>query len=39
MQEKIEMLEEIQQAEIQLASDQGVSNADARAQVLAQLNK
>jgi antitoxin YefM len=39
MQEKIEILEEIQQAEIQLASGQGVNNADARTQVLAQLNK
>ncbi|WP_068547703.1 type II toxin-antitoxin system Phd/YefM family antitoxin [Thalassotalea crassostreae] len=39
MQEKIELLEEVQKAELQLASGQGISNSDARAQVLAKLNQ
>lgn len=39
MQEKIELLEEVQKAELQLASGQGVSNSDARSQVLAKLNQ
>ena len=38
MQEKIEMLEEIQQAESQLVSGLGVSNEDARAQILKRLS-
>ena len=37
MQEKIEMLEEIQQAESELASGLGVSNEDARTKVLGRL--
>ncbi|EGR7969322.1 type II toxin-antitoxin system Phd/YefM family antitoxin [Vibrio sp. SA48] len=39
MQEKIELLEEMRTAEAQLASGLGVSNEDARAQVLGRLNK
>lgn len=39
MQEKIELLEEIQKAEAQLASGLGVSNADARSQVLGRIKK
>ena len=39
IQDKIELLEEVQQAEIQFENGQGLCNADARAQVLAQLNK
>ena len=38
MQEKIELLEELRMAEAQLTSGVGVSNNDARAQVLARLN-
>lgn len=34
MQEKIELLEEIQKAEAQLSAGLGISNSDARAQVL-----
>jgi len=34
MQEKIELLEEVQKAEAQLSSGLGISNSDARAQVL-----
>ncbi|RHW74640.1 type II toxin-antitoxin system Phd/YefM family antitoxin [Colwellia sp. RSH04] len=34
MQEKIELLEEVQKAEAQLSAGLGVSNSDARAQVL-----
>lgn len=34
MQEKIELLEEIQKAEDQLSMGLGISNSDARAQVL-----
>jgi len=37
MQEKIEMLEEIQQAESELASGLGVSNEDARTKMLGRL--
>ena len=39
MQEKIELLEEMRTAEAQLASDLGVSNDDARAQVLGRIKK
>lgn len=39
MQEKIELLEEIQTAEAQLAAGLGVSNEDARAQVLGRIKK
>lgn len=39
MQEKIELLEEMCTAEAQLASDLGVSNEDARAQVLGRIKK
>lgn len=38
MQEKIELLEEFRMAEAQLSSGAGVSNNDARAQVLARIN-
>lgn len=34
MQEKIELFEDIQKAEVQLSAGLGLSNADARAQVL-----
>ena len=37
MQEKIELLEELRMAEAQLSSGAGVSNSDARAQVLARI--
>ncbi|MGL1180747.1 type II toxin-antitoxin system Phd/YefM family antitoxin [Vibrio parahaemolyticus] len=39
MQEKIELLEEMWTAEAQLASGLGVSNDDARAQVLGRIKK
>ncbi|HHF2921192.1 type II toxin-antitoxin system Phd/YefM family antitoxin [Vibrio sp. VGrn 2] len=39
MQEKIELLEEMRTAEAQLASGLGVSNEDARTQVLGRLKK
>ncbi|MDX1398669.1 MAG: hypothetical protein R3204_09095 [Oceanospirillum sp.] len=39
MQEKIELLEEIQTAEAQLATGLGLSNEDARAQVLGRIKK
>ncbi|WP_423840998.1 type II toxin-antitoxin system Phd/YefM family antitoxin [Vibrio mytili] len=39
MQEKIELLEEMLTAEAQLASGLGVSNEDARAQVLGRIKK
>ncbi|MGR3136615.1 type II toxin-antitoxin system Phd/YefM family antitoxin [Vibrio vulnificus] len=39
MQEKIELLEEMRTAEAQLASGLGVSNDDARAQVLGRIKK
>lgn len=39
MQEKIELLEEMRTAEAQLASGLGVSNEDARAQVLGRIEK
>ncbi|MER0374403.1 type II toxin-antitoxin system Phd/YefM family antitoxin [Vibrio vulnificus] len=39
MQEKIELLEEMRTAEAQLASCLGVSNDDARAQVLGRIKK
>ncbi|WP_396588464.1 type II toxin-antitoxin system Phd/YefM family antitoxin [Bermanella sp. R86510] len=39
MQEKIELLEEMRTAEAQLASGLGVSNEDARAQVLERIKK
>ncbi|KOY25053.1 antitoxin [Vibrio parahaemolyticus] len=39
MQEKIELLEEMRTAEAQLASGLGVSNKDARAQVLGRIKK
>jgi prevent-host-death family protein len=38
MQEKIELLEEIQQAESEFSSGLGVSNEDARAQILKRLS-
>jgi len=38
MQEKIELLEEVQQAERQLAAGSGVSNTDARTRVLNRIN-
>lgn len=38
MQEKIELLEELRMVEAQLSSGAGVSNNDARAQVLARIN-
>ena len=38
MQEKIELLEELRMAEAQLNAGAGVSNNDARAQVLARIN-
>ncbi|MDP5138803.1 type II toxin-antitoxin system Phd/YefM family antitoxin [Rheinheimera baltica] len=37
MQEKIELLEELRMAEAQLSSGAGVSNNDAKAQVLARI--
>ncbi|PHI35629.1 prevent-host-death family protein [Pseudoalteromonas sp. GCY] len=39
MQEKIELLEEMRTAEAQLASGLGVSNDDARTQVLGRIKK
>ncbi|MFM2589671.1 type II toxin-antitoxin system Phd/YefM family antitoxin [Vibrio sp. TBV020] len=39
MQEKIELLEEMRTAEAQLASGLGVSNEDARAQVLGRIKR
>ncbi|MBM4941613.1 type II toxin-antitoxin system Phd/YefM family antitoxin [Vibrio litoralis] len=39
MQEKIELLEEMRTAEAQLASGLGVSNEDARSQVLGRIKK
>ncbi|WP_161672464.1 type II toxin-antitoxin system Phd/YefM family antitoxin [Vibrio toranzoniae] len=39
MQEKIELLEEMRTAEAQVASDLGVSNEDARAQVLGRIKR
>ncbi|HDY8072430.1 TPA: type II toxin-antitoxin system Phd/YefM family antitoxin [Vibrio vulnificus] len=39
MQEKIELLEEMRTAEAQLASGLGLSNEDARAQVLGRIKK
>ncbi|MCS0352894.1 type II toxin-antitoxin system Phd/YefM family antitoxin [Vibrio ordalii] len=39
MQEKIELLEEMRTAEAQLASGLGISNEDARAQVLGRIKK
>ncbi len=39
MQEKIELLEEMRTAEAQLAAGLGVSNEDARAQVLGRIKK
>ncbi|XOV78280.1 MAG: type II toxin-antitoxin system Phd/YefM family antitoxin [Aestuariibacter sp.] len=39
MQEKIELLEEVQKAELQLASGEGISNSDARTQILAKLSQ
>lgn len=39
MQEKIELLEEMRTAEAQLVSGLGVSNDDARAQVLGRIKK
>ncbi|MDF4993271.1 type II toxin-antitoxin system Phd/YefM family antitoxin [Vibrio parahaemolyticus] len=39
MQEKIELLEEMRTAEAQLASGLGVSNEDARGQVLGRIKK
>ena len=37
MQEKIELFEEIQKAEVQLSADLGVSNLDARTQILKRI--
>ena len=39
MQEKIELLEEVQTAKQQLAAGQGISNDNARAQILKRLGK
>lgn len=39
MQEKIDLLEEMRLAETQLASDLGISNKDARSQVLEHIKK
>ncbi|MEW6997466.1 type II toxin-antitoxin system Phd/YefM family antitoxin [Colwelliaceae bacterium BS250] len=39
MQEKIELLEEVQKAELQLSSGDGISNSDARSQILAKLKQ
>lgn len=39
MQEKIELLEEMRTAETQLSSGLGVSNVDARAQILERIKK
>jgi len=39
MQEKIELFEEIQKAEVQFSGDLGVSNLDARAQVLKRIKE
>ncbi|AWG83520.1 TPA: type II toxin-antitoxin system Phd/YefM family antitoxin [Vibrio parahaemolyticus] len=39
MQEKIELLEEMRTAEAQLASGLGISNDDARSQVLGRIKK
>ncbi len=39
MQEKIELLEEMRTAESQLASGLGISNDDARAQVMGRIKK
>jgi prevent-host-death family protein len=39
MQEKIELLEEMRTAEAQLASGLGISNEDARAQLLGRIKK
>lgn len=39
MQEKIELLEELRMAEAQFSAGAGVSNSDARAQVLARIKK
>lgn len=39
MQEKIELLEEMRTAEAQLASGLGISNEDARTQVLGRIKK
>ena len=38
MQEKIELLEEVQKAEAQLSAGLGISNSDARAQILKSIN-
>jgi len=38
MQEKIELIEEVQKAEKQLAAGSGLSNADARARILNSIN-
>jgi len=37
MQEKIELLEELQKSEFQLSSGLGISNSDARAQILTSI--
>jgi len=37
MQEKIELLEEVQKAEAQLSARLGISNSDARSQILKNL--
>ena len=39
MQEKIELFEEIQKAEVQLSAGLGVSNSDARAQILKRIKE
>ena len=39
MQEKIELLEEVQQAELQLRNGEGLTNDDARAAILGHLAK
>ena len=39
MQEKIELFEEIQKAEVQLSADLGVSNSDARVKILKSIKE
>ncbi|PHR81821.1 MAG: prevent-host-death family protein [Colwellia sp.] len=39
MQEKVELLEEVQKAEAQLSAGLGVSNSDARAQILQSIKR
>ena len=39
MQEKIELFEEIQKSEVQFSADLGVSNSDARVQILKRIKE